>query len=229
MATKKQTKAIEQVSEVSMTISPPDFRMLVARMVGTTPYVQNRFPQKIKQQMKEKHEAGSTAKKGTKRLPKDFDECYRGATHRTEDGWEGIPASGLRSAMVSACRLCGFKMTHAKLGVFIEADGYDEEDATPMVRITKGKPEPFETAVRLMGQGNPPDIRVRPLWRPGWEAIVRVRFDADMFTVDDVANLMLRVGMQVGIGEGRPDSKNSSGQGWGLFSLERLEDEEEIG
>jgi hypothetical protein len=41
----------------------------------------------------------------------------------------------------------------------------------------------------------------------------------DQFTPEDVANLMARVGMQVGIGEGRPDSKNSAGMGWGLFKI----------
>jgi len=30
----------------------------------------------------------------------------------------------------------------------------------------------------------------------------------------------MRVGQQVGICEGRPDSKNSAGMGWGLFTLE---------
>ena len=49
---------------------------------------------------------------------------------------------------------------------------------------------------------------------------MRIRFDADMFSAADVANLMNRVGAQVGIGEGRPDSKNSAGMGWGLFSIE---------
>jgi hypothetical protein len=29
----------------------------------------------------------------------------------------------------------------------------------------------------------------------------------------------LAFGMQVGIGEGQPDSKNSAGMGWGLFEL----------
>ena len=48
---------------------------------------------------------------------------------------------------------------------------------------------------------------------------MRVRFDADQFTLTDVANLLMRVGMQVGIGEGRPFSKNSNGMGWGLFDL----------
>jgi len=48
---------------------------------------------------------------------------------------------------------------------------------------------------------------------------VVVNFDADQFTVQDVTNLMQRVGMQVGIGEGRPDSRDSAGLGWGTFCL----------
>jgi hypothetical protein len=63
------------------------------------------------------------------------------------------------------------------------------------------------------------DIRVRPMWRE-WGANVRVKYDADQFTIQDVTNLMQRVGMQVGIGEGRPDSRDSAGLGWGTFRLE---------
>jgi hypothetical protein len=37
--------------------------------------------------------------------------------------------------------------------------------------------------------------------------------------VTDVTNLMQRVGQQVGIGEGRNDSKMSAGMGWGCFTL----------
>ena len=40
-----------------------------------------------------------------------------------------------------------------------------------------------------------------------------------MLTEEDVVNLMARVGMQVGIGEGRPDSKASAGLGNGLFQI----------
>ena len=32
-------------------------------------------------------------------------------------------------------------------------------------------------------------------------------------------NLIARVGMQVGVGEGRPDSKQSAGLGFGLFDV----------
>lgn len=48
---------------------------------------------------------------------------------------------------------------------------------------------------------------------------LRVRYDADQFGAQDVLALMERVGLQVGIGAGRPDSKTSAGMGWGLFEI----------
>jgi hypothetical protein len=52
-----------------------------------------------------------------------------------------------------------------------------------------------------------------------WSATLRIRYDAGMLTDSDVVNLLARVGLQVGIGEGRPDSKQSAGLGFGLFEL----------
>ena len=190
----------------SVTIQPPNLKVAVFRIVGTAPYVQHKFSAKAKQMMIDKQAAGSVAKKGTKREPKDFDALYEGATHRMTDGSYGIPAPGFRAAMVSACRVVGFKMTLAKLSLFIEADGFDDE-GTPLVKMRKGTPHRSDLAVRL--ETGVIDIRPRPMWNPGWEADLRVRFDADQFSLEDVANLLMRVGTQVGIGEGRPDSKNS--------------------
>ena len=52
-----------------------------------------------------------------------------------------------------------------------------------------------------------------------WEADLTVEFDADTITAESVVNLLDRAGRQVGVGEGRPFSKNSNGQGWGTFSV----------
>ena len=52
-----------------------------------------------------------------------------------------------------------------------------------------------------------------------WKAKIRIRFDADQFSTQDITNLLARAGEQVGIGEGRPDSKNSAGMGWGCFRI----------
>jgi len=201
----------------SMTIAPANLKVSEFRVVGVAPYVQNKFSSKARETMRRDQEAGSTAKKGRKREPKDFEQVYQDAIHYSDDGWIGIPANGLRAALVSACRMAGFQMTKAKLAVFVEADGYDATDQTPLVRITKGEPEYREDYVR--NETGVTDIRPRPMFRPGWEAVVRLRYDADQFTTDDVANLLYRAGMQVGIGEGRPDSRKSTGMGWGLFEF----------
>jgi hypothetical protein len=204
-------------TQQQITIAPPNFQTAVFRIVGTAPYVQEKFSEKARRMMKEAQEAGSTAKKGKKREPKDFMADYQAAMHLTPAGWHGIPASGLRAAMISACRMAGFQMTRAKLSVFVEADGFDRDDGTPLVRITKGEPHYSENMV--VNATGVADIRARPMWDAGWEALVRIRFDADQFTAIDVANLLLRVGLQVGIGAGRPDSSNSAGLGWGMFII----------
>ena len=200
----------------TVTIPAPKFSTVEFLIRGTAPYVQNAFSKKAREMMKAKQEAGSTAKKGGKKDAKDFDACFKEAQHVSDDGWHGIPAGAFRNAIVSACRTVGFKMTLAKLSVFIEADGFDANEGTPLVRITKGKPEYCEHSVRIQMTT---DVRARAMWREGWEAKLRVRFDGDQFTADDVANLVMRVGMQVGIGEGRPDSKTSCGMGWGMFDI----------
>lgn len=200
-----------------VTISAPNFKTAVFRIKGITPYVQNKFSHKTRQQMKETQERGSTAKKGSKKEPKNFQEAYQQSLHQASDGWYGMPAPAFRAAMISACRTVGFKMTLAKLSIFIEADGFDQDDATPLVKILKGEPEYFESLVRVANGA--PDIRPRGMWSPGWEADLRIRFDADQFTLADVSNLLMRVGLQVGIGEGRPDSKTSAGMGWGMFEV----------
>lgn len=213
MAAKKQDKSDGKTRVV---IAAPNFQTAEFTIEGTAPYVQNKFSAKARDGLHGKHVAGSQGKKGAKRESKDFKACYEDAKHRCGD-WLGIPAAGLRSAMVSACRVAGFAMTVAKLSVFVEADGFDDEDGTPLVRITKGEPRYHEAAVRNSGKVT--DLRARPMWREGWRAKVRVKFDGDQFSLVDTSNLLARVGEQVGIGEGRPDSKSSTGMGWGTFRV----------
>jgi len=202
---------------VAVAIAEPKFATAVFNIVGTAPLVQARFSGKVTQEMMRKMAAGSTAGKGKARAARDFDDDFEQAKHISEDGWQGIPASAFRQAMISACRLVGFKMTLAKLSVFVEADGFDRVDGIPLIRF-EGNAE--RTAMAVRNATGVADIRVRPMWRQ-WKTSVRVRYDADQFTITDLTNLMTRVGLQVGIGEGRPDSRQSAGLGWGTFEIAR--------
>ncbi len=209
---KKKTPTASQV-----TVKAPQFQVVEFRIKGNAPYVQNKFSKRSFQGIRDTQEAGQTAKKGKAKEAKDFQQCYEDSMHKTTEGWCGIPAPAFRCAMISACRIVGFQMTKAKLSVFTEADGFDADDGTPLVKITKGKPSKVESTVRLPNGSM--DIRARAMWKAGWEAKVRIKFDSDQFTLQDVTNLMVRVGVQVGIGEGRPDSKNSAGVDWGTFDV----------
>lgn len=201
-------------TNVTVTIKPPNLQTISVRIAGKTPYMQHRFSKKAEMMAKQKE--GSTSRGKKVRTARDFDRDYEEAKHKSIDGWCGIPAPAIRAALISACRLVGFQMTKAKLSVFVEADGECEKDGTPLIRIT-GEPE--QTTMPVRNETGVVDIRARPMWRK-WSADVRMTYDGDQFTVTDVVNLLMRAGLQVGIGEGRPDSKKSAGMGYGLFTVE---------
>lgn len=196
-------------------IERPKIRQAKITIKGISPYVQHKFSEKARKMMEDKQRAGSQANKNRKRDPKDFEQVYNDALHVSREGWYGIPAPSFRNAMIDACRLVGFKMTHAKLSVFVEADGFDADDGTPLVKII-GSPRVHEAVAR--NESGVADIRWRPMWDE-WLAVVTVSWDEGQFSATDVMNLMMRAGLQVGIGEGRPNSPNSNGLGWGRFQI----------
>lgn len=206
-------------SAAVVTIKAPRISTVKFRIVGTAPYVQCAFSEKAKNTMMETMAAGSQAKSKKVRQPRDYDADMRGATHYSTQGWIGLPAPSIRAAMIDCCRLIGFKMTLAKLAIFVKADGFDKVSGQPLVKLDAGKPERYEAAVR--NDNGSTDIRVRPMWRE-WAATLQVQFDEDIFSLNDVSNLLSRAGMQSGIGEGRPNSRMSYGQGWGTFTIEKV-------
>lgn len=202
--------------EQSVQITPPNIQTAVFTIQGTAPLVIHRFSAKAKNGMLATMVAGSTAKKGKKREPLDVDATFNAARYISADGWDGFNVAAVRAAIISACRLVGFKMTLAKLSVFVEADGRDKlEPEFGLIRIY-GKARRLESIARVeTGQAY---VTIRPCY-DDWKSKIRIRFDGDQFTVQDISNLLSRVGAQVGLGEGRPDSKNSTGMGWGTFEL----------
>lgn len=206
----------------TVTISPPNLQTATFKIIGTSPYVQHKFSAETKAGLMLQHKAGSSTKTKKKaKPPRDFQQDYENAKYRpANDDWPNgaIPAIAIKAAMVAACRLIDFKMTEMKQCVWVEADGYDPDEEVPLIRISKGKPRKFEQMVR--NSTGVSDIRSRPMWDEGWEALVRIRFDADRFTIEDVSNLLMRAGLQVGIGEGRMASRMSTGCGWGSFRVD---------
>jgi len=211
------TTKTKTVSNSPVAITPPDFRFVTMRLKGTSPLVINRFSQKAMEEMRATQEAGSTARAKKVRTAKDFNALYEGAKHKSIEGWEGIHAAAFRNAAISACRAVGFKMTHAKLAFRVMEDGWDIADGAPLVKILDGEAEQWVAPTR--NATGVIDLRSRPMYKK-WGAQLNIEYDAGMLTAADIGNLISRVGKQVGIGEGRPDSKQSAGLGFGLFDVE---------
>lgn len=204
----------------SVTIKAPSFGVAEFSIRGEAPLVIHRFSAKTKNEMKQKMETGKAAASKKAREAKDTDDIFNEARYVSREGWDGFQAGAVRKAMISACRLVNFKMTLAKLSIFVQADGWDaKEPQIPLIRIYGEATKQEDMARVETGQ---PYVTVRPAYHD-WTAKIRIRWDNDQFTISDITNLLMRVGQQVGIGEGRPDSKNSAGMGWGLFSIEGRE------
>ena len=199
----------------SLVISAPNMKIAQFHIRGVSPYQQSRFTEKAINAMRAKQEAGGQGNTKRIREAKDFDAAYEGAKHVSSEGWCGIPAGAFRTGMIDCCRLVGYKMTFAKLSIFVEPDGFDRVDGDPLVKII-GEPEMTIKGMRNDNGGM--DLRARPMWRD-WEVILHVRFDEDQFALEDVSNLLSRVGQQCGVGEGRPNSRESPGCGFGLFEI----------
>lgn len=212
MATKEET----------CVISAPKFGTVSFVIEGTAPLVVERFSKKA--ELMAKMAEGASAKNKKNREARDYDKEAEEARYRSPDKWEGMNAAAFRAAMISACRLVGFKMTLAKLSTFIEADGYDVNDGVPLVRVY-GKSHTYTAHTR--NATGVVDVRSRPMYS-NWAARLTIRYDMDQFKMNDVLNLVARCGMQVGIGAGRPDSKASAGCGFGLFQVVPTEREKEV-
>jgi hypothetical protein len=207
--------------EATIQITPPN--MMAARFAlhGTTHLCVERFSMKSKAILEKIQKAGSQARSRKQREPKDFEELFELARYRDLAGWDGVNVSCIRNASIAACRLVGFKMVLAKLTLFTQADGHDREDGTPLMRIYSEDGQPKNWIAPVRNSTGVIDLRPRPRWDPGtWRLEPVITWDADAFSLTDVTNLLMRVGRQVGICEGRPDSRNSPGMGYGLFEVE---------
>jgi hypothetical protein len=214
--------AISKTQTQNISISAPDFGTVVMYIRGTAPLVVERFSKKIDLMMKMAE--GGAAKSKRERAARNYDRDAEESRYRSPEGWEGFNAAAIRAGMISACRLVGFKMTLAKLSVFVEADDFDIADGLPIIRIY-GKSTTFATHTR--NSTGVVDVRARPLYRD-WAARLRIKFDRGQFTEADMVNLISRVGGQVGIGAGRPDSKSSAGCGWGTFEIVPYSDHDKL-
>lgn len=204
------------ISSREVQIKAPNFQTAVFHIKGTAPLVICRFSKK--DELLADYEKGTQKGKGKKvYAPTDLDNVFEEAKYISKDGWEGFNASSIRNGLIRVCTLVNFKMTLAKMSLFVIEDGRDaKEHQMPLVRIY-GESIRQDDSVRNPNTGKI-QIATRAAYH-NWSAKLNIRWDADQFSLTDVSNLLMRVGVQCGIGCGRPFSTDSVGMGWGTFEI----------
>lgn len=195
---------------VSIEIPEPNIQTLSLAMIGTSALIQHQFSEKAKRQILDKQMKKAAVAKAIRDPKSEFEhslyiikdgefkyENKEGVGKVKFTGVIGIPALWVKQAIVAAARnVADLPMTLLRGAVFVS--GRPEDGLIP---LRYRQLQMREDIVRI-GRGST-DLRYRGELLD-WEADVRVRFNADVLSAEQVVNLLKIGGFSCGLGEWRP-------------------------
>lgn len=202
-----KTTETEQIKTIK--IPPIEFRTIRVTLDGISPLLVNKFSEKAKTEMAEKHSKKAKNKKGARDPVAEYKaSLYLMPGKKTE---YGMPTSGIKNCAVSSCRFIeGFPMTLAR-GAFHVLD-----DGSGLIKINNGKPVMDERIVRIGGFKKVAMTRYRGRFDT-WSVTFDIRYNSGVISAEQLLNLYENAGFSVGLCEFRPE-KNGS---YGMFNVRR--------
>ena len=193
----------QETPEVGVQIPAIEIGTFTLRLVGDSQLVVHNWSDKAKKQMLEKQMKLPAQGK----VAKDPEQDFKDSLYPMPDGdGYGFPAVAFKAAAVGACRqVDGLAMTEARGAFHVQGE---------LVRI-EGEPKMCEHMVRL--DSGTADIRYRAAFSP-WAVTLTIRHNKRALTVAQIVNLFNLAGFSIGVGEGRPTGRKSSGS-WGMFHV----------
>jgi hypothetical protein len=188
---------------------------VTALIIGTAPLITHKFSEKMQAAILAKH----TGEASAGREKKDPHANFEAARYRTADGGDGVPAGGVKAALVEACdKSTGLAASKAK-GVFRVAP---DCPATNLVKIiSPNEPRMREDVVR--NATGVVDIRHRPEYWP-WAMLINVEFMPTFASMRQVLQAIEAAGFRIGLCEWRPASKMSKSGSYGTWRLATMEE-----
>ncbi len=139
-----------------------------------------------------------------KKEPRDPEREYEATKYKLPDGRCGLPVSAFKKAMVRAGKAVGLVMTDARGIFFVEGEG---DPVTPLVPI-EGEPYMRTDMCTIKGTVMP---RFRACF-PEWTATVKITYDTQMISIEQIVHLLNRAGETVGVGGWRPEKSGNFGR-----------------
>lgn len=205
----KNERAQEQVIEIPAI----NIKKIKITIVGDSSLIVHRFDEKSKQQMLDKQTKKAKSGREAKVPVRDFIESVywlsNKPTEYTEEAFDkaikagakfGFPSTAFKASAVSAGYRGGVTSDKVSSNGAFHIDGeFVEIDSIPEMR---------EDMVRLNGRSA--DIRYRGEFK-NWEATFVVKYNANVFSAEQIVNLFNLGGFACGIGEWRPEKGGSHG------------------
>lgn len=192
---KKQATGIQSIE-----IPAPNIKMMRVKIVGTAPMIFHKWSEKAIKMILDKQLKKASA---NTREPKDPQKEYEDSFYKNKKGEVAFPALCIKQAMVGASRnVEGLTMTLLRGGVFVVGD----EDGLIVVKYKKK--ERRQDMVRV-GMGVA-DIRFRGQVKD-WSMEFDIKWNADLFSQEQVLNLLNIAGFSCGLGEWRPERNGDFG------------------
>lgn len=217
-------------------IPAPNQKTMKVRITGTAPIIFHRWTEKAKKMIRDKQM--KKAQKG--RDVRDPEAEFYDSFYKDKEGHIAFPALCIKQAMVVATRtIDGVPMTLVRGAVFVLGDkegmikilyknkpiklagkAVVHEDGERKTDTIMGYDKNFPDVVEIredmvrVGMGAA-DIRYRGQVTD-WTMEFLIKFDADVFSAEQVLNLLNKAGFSSGLGEWRPE-KNGD---FGTFEVE---------
>lgn len=210
-------------TDVSMELPRLNIQTIELPLVGDTPLIVHAWSEKAKKQMRDKQMGKATAGKEKKDPERDFleslyvisDDKVKIVDGVAIGGTFGFPVIGFKAAAVTACTSAGsITKVAARQAFHVFGDmkttyAGKTQSSGEFVTIQGSMPRMREDMVRV-GMGTA-DIRYRGEFFP-WFVMLKIRFNANVLSAEQIANLFNTAGFGVGIGEWRAEKDGMHGQ-----------------
>lgn len=190
----------KKAAEEPMIIPQLNIKTMTIKLVGDSPLIMHNFSEKAKKQIEDKQGKVAKQPKGARNPQEEFEA----AMHLTKDGKPCFPVIAFKAAAVAACTQLDMTKVLARGAFHINGEFAEIQADEPI----------FRTDTVKIGMGTT-DLRYRPEYR-NWSTELTIRYNANVLSPEQIANLFNTAGFAVGIGEWRPARDGS----FGMFHVE---------
>jgi hypothetical protein len=230
VAAPSNTDKIESSKSGIVTIPGIKTENLRTLIIGTSPLICHKFSEKLRKMILDKHMGEASAGREKKDPFSNFDA----ARYRLSDGSDGVPAGGVKAAIVDGFgKDAGVFISKAKGGIRVKADDVSTNlvrlyhrsnpDKSDIMFFDRMTPKEYAIAPRLRedvvrNESGVVDIRHRPVYWP-WAMMIEVEYLPEIASFRQVLQAIARSGFTVGLCEWRPSSKQSKSGSYGTWRL----------